>query len=227
MKNNHLYSAAILSALLVLALPAQAYHLDGLWRNDRNNITLRIESLEEGFRAKRIDQGIWYKYLTSDGYQFVDRYGNAYSIQSDNEIIWNEANSGRRIYFTKVENRRDENREYRGNRNERDYIHNDYSRNPWSYPGQNVHADFLNGQWIDTYRNDELEIECFSDGIRVRRDHSGWEKYYPDRYDHSYKDKYGNRIQLIDNDSIRWEGQYGRHDRIYHRASRYRNENCR
>ena len=210
MKNHNLFSAAILSALFLLVLPVRANHLDGLWRSDRNNITLRIESLDEGFRAKRIDQGVWYKYLTEDGYHFMDRYGNAYTLQSDNEIFWNEANSGRRIYFTKVENRRDEGWEYRDNRNDRDYPHNNYDSNPWSDPKPNAHADFLNGKWIDTYRNDELDIECFRDGIRVRRDHSGWEKYYPDRYEHSYKDKYGNTIQLIDHDSIRWEGQHGR-----------------
>lgn len=227
MKNRNLFSTAVLSALLLLVVPVRANHLDGLWRNDRNNITLRIESLDEGFRAKRIDQGIWYKYLTKDGYHFTDRFGNTYILQSDNEIVWNEANSGRRIYFTKIENRRDEGWAYWNNRNDYDYPYNAYNHGPWVDPGHNDHAEILNGKWIDTYRNDELEIECFRDGIRVRNGHSGWEKYYPDRYDHSYKDKYGNTIKLIESNSIRWESEHGRHDRIYHRASGYRDGNCR
>ena len=226
MKNHNLFSSTILSALLLLVLPVRANHLDGLWRNDRNNITLRIESLEEGFRAKRIDQGIWYKYMTKDGYHFTDRFGNTYIIQSDNELVWNEANSGRRIYFSRIENRREERWADWDNRMGYEYPYNAYNHGSWADPGHSDHAEMLNGKWISAFRHDALEIECFRDGIRVRNEHSGWEKYYLDRYDHSYRDKYGNSIRLIDSNSIRWESEHGRHERIYHRASGYHKENC-
>jgi len=225
MKNHNLLSAAILSALFLLVLPARANHLDGLWRNDRLNITLRIESQDEGFRAKRIDQGIWYTYLPQDDYIYTDRFGNAYVVQSDNALVWNEAGSGKRIIFSKIDSRDDDRWGYSNERYDRGYPYKGYDHRPRANARQHNFTDFLNGRWMDTYRHNELEIECFRDGIRVRSEHSGWEKYYPDRYNHSYIDKYGNTIQLIDSDSIRWQSQNGRHDRIYHRAG-YRKENC-
>jgi hypothetical protein len=219
MKNHNLISASVFFTLFLFVMPARANHLDGLWRNHRNNITLRIESQGESFRAKRTDQGNWYKYLTKDGYQYTDLYGNSYIIQSDNEIVWKEANSGRKIYFSKIENRRDESWEHWDNPNAQDFAYHGYKYDTWRTPWNYNHADLLNGRWIDSYRNNELEIECFRDGIRVRSECSGWEKYYPDRYEQSYKDKFGNTIRLIDLDSIRWESEHGRHDRIYNRAS--------
>ena len=222
MKCNYLFSAAILSALLLLALPSQASHLDGLWRNDRHNITLRIESLEEGFRAKRMDQGVWFKYLTKDGRFYIDRYGNSYVIESENDLVWHEAGSGRRIYFSKIYTRNNEEMEHWDSRNDHNYAHDDFEHNPWEGPVHYEPNSFLNGRWVDPHRKNELEIENFRDGIRVKIDRSGWEKYYPDRYTHSYKDKHGNTIQLMDRDSLRFKGQHGRHDRIYHRASGYR-----
>lgn len=226
MKNNHLFSTAILSMLLLLSMPVQAYHLDGLWRNDRHNITLRIESLDEGIRAKRMDQGVWFKYLTKDGRYYIDRLGNTYVIQSENDLVWHEASSGRRINFSRIHNRNNERWDNWDSRNDHNLGHNDAEHNPWESPGHDK-FNSLNGRWIDPRRNNKLEIESIRDGIRVRSDRSGWEKYYPDRYNCSYKDKHGNTIQLIDRDSIRVEGRQGRHDRIYHRALGYRNYNSR
>lgn len=225
MKSKHLFSAAILTVLFLLTLPVYAHHLDGLWRNDRQNITLRIESTNDGFRARRIDQGIWYTYTTKDGYQFVDRYGNYYTMQSDDDLTWYEPATTRRVHFSKIDNYRNENWAF-NDRNDRGTGYNHYDHDYRADPGRNDHINLLNGKWIDAYRNDEMEIACFRDGIRVRSEHAGWEKYHTDRYDHSYKDKNGNTIRLIDNDSIRWESQYRRHDRIYHRATGYHKENC-
>jgi hypothetical protein len=219
-------SPAILMAFVLFSFPARAHHLDGLWRNDRQNITLRIESTDDGFRAKRIDQGIWYNYITKDGFQFIDRYGNYYTMQSDDDLIWYEPTTTRRIHFSKIENQWNENWSF-NDRNNRSYGYNDFDHPYQEDPRHGNHPDVLNGRWMDTYRNHEIEIECFRDGIRVRSERSGWEKYYLDRYDHSYKDKNGNTIQLIDSDSVRWESTYGRHDRIYHRVSGYHNGNCR
>ena len=103
MKNISYLAGGLFYTLLFWAWPAEAFHLDGLWRNDRQNITLRIEGTEYGFRAKRIDQGIWYKYEAHDNHYFTDRYGNYYKLLSDDELGWNEDSSGKKIFFTKVE----------------------------------------------------------------------------------------------------------------------------
>ena len=91
---------------------------------------------------------------------------------------------------------------------------------PWMDQWYHNHRDHLDGQWIDSYGDDHLLIECFRGGIRVKREHGGWEKYYPDRYGDCYKDRFGNTIHLIDKDSIKWKSHRGRHDRIYHRNYR-------
>ena len=217
MKNIKLFSAALFTLLLFAVLPLQAYHLDGLWRNDRQNITLRIESAEDGFRAKRIDQGVWDKYQTKNGYRFLDRFGNAYIVKSDQEIIWHEAGSGKKLYFSKIDNRNGEGREYKEKKNRNGRQFENKGRKHWKDS-----PDHLNGIWIDSNSDEEIQIESFKDEIRLKRAHSGWQKYYPGQYGQIYTDKNGNTIQLMGNDSIRWENRNGKNDKMYYRASDYR-----
>ncbi|HEY5825298.1 MAG TPA: hypothetical protein VIT44_13080, partial [Cyclobacteriaceae bacterium] len=74
------FACSIITTLLCFSLPVQAGHLDGLWRNDRARVTLRIEQDHNGFKAKRTDQGIWYHYTTHDNIRFTDRNGNWYEL---------------------------------------------------------------------------------------------------------------------------------------------------
>lgn len=219
MKNIKLFSVAVFTLLLLAVLPLQAYHLDGLWRNDRQNITLRIESAEDGFRAKRIDQGVWYEYVTKDGYRFLDRYGNAYILKSDQEIMWHEAGSGKKIYFSKIDNRNGDGRVYKEKKNRNGHHYENQGRSSRNHP-----QNHLNGIWVDSNSDEEIQIEYFKDEIRVKKAHAGWQKYYPEQKGHVFRDKYGNTIQLMGNDSIQWENQNGKHDKIYYRASAYRHE---
>ena len=214
MKNIMLFFVPVFTLLLFAVLPLQAYHLDGLWRNDRQNITIRIESVEDGFRAKRIDQGVWYKYETKDGNRFLDRYGNAYILKSDQEIMWHEAGSGKKLYFSKIDNRDGDGRVYKEKKNRKSHHYENHGRS-----SRNHSRNHLDGIWIDSKSDEEIQIESFKDEIRLKSAHAGWQKYYPGQYDHIFTDKNGNTIQLMGDDSIRWENRNGRHDRIYYRAS--------
>jgi hypothetical protein len=215
MKKVIQFIGPVFSLLLLAMTPVQAYHLDGLWRNDRQNITVRIETIEDGFRAKRIDQGIWYRYTAQDEHHYADRYGNYYELQNENEITWNEASTGKRISFLRVDYRDED---------AWDDIHHGWNQHPdkhdyqpWMDQWYHDHNGRMDGIWIDSYRRSEIEIISFKGGLRVKRPYSGWVKYYPDRYGDCFRDDIGNTIHIIDHHSIRWTSYHGRHERIYHR----------
>jgi hypothetical protein len=233
MKKEIFRSGLVAFALLLITLQAFANHLDGLWRNDRQNITVRIEGTDNGIRAKRIDQGIWYNYTTSDDYRYTDRNGNYYQLQGEDQIIWNEAHSDKRIAFTKVAYRDqygwDEHQNHDGGDSPYDYQdhygnerQNEDHDQPWMDSWYEDHRGRLDGRWVDSYNRDDLEIEGFKGGLQVRRDNHGWEKYFPIRYSDTYRDQDGNILQLIDHETLRWKSHNGRQDRLYHRRPGYR-----
>ncbi len=133
---------SIIAAFSFIVLPLHANHLDGLWRNDRTDQTLRIEQDQDGFRVKRTDQGIWYHYTADEGQRYVDRKGNWYALTGNDELIWNDVYSNKRIYFTKVDNRNGNRWSNRGNNygnNYDSYTHsnNDRWNNNRNYHGNN------------------------------------------------------------------------------------------
>ena len=217
-------SLIILSTLFVL--PIQATHLDGLWRSDRNQITVRIEQEEDGFRAKRTDQGIWYRYTTDDNIHFTDRYGNWYELVDDEELVWNEANSGKRIYFSRV----DDSNDYRWNDRDNDY--DTYGNNypdRWNDSRNDTRRNYIDGRWYTRNGKEDVEIVSFPGGIRVKTKHDGWNKFYADRTGNRFRDKYGNAIIIMDRENLRYRSQYGKHDLLLtcYRHGKHDGHDCR
>lgn len=226
MKNLIHFTGLLFSALIFAVSPLQAFHLDGLWRNDRQNLTIRIESIDDGFRAKRTDQGIWYKYVAQDEHHYADRYGNYYELHSEDEITWHEASTGKRISFFKVDYRDeyawdDQYEDDHPYSDEDDYEWDDHrdghGHKPWMDRWYSHHRDRMDGRWVDAHRRIEIEIVSFKGGLKVKRPYSGWVKYYPDRHDNCFRDEVGNSIQVIDRNTLQWRSYHGRHDRIFHR----------
>src|SRR5688572_13544892 len=105
MRKNSLILTGILTALLFCFTAAKADPLDGLWQNDRQNITVRIEQEGNSFRAKRTDEPIWYRYDLQDDNVYADRNGNWYEVLDQNQLEWNEARTNKRIIFRRVDSR--------------------------------------------------------------------------------------------------------------------------
>ena len=219
MKKNIVSTAFPFILFLYSFLPLQANHLDGLWRSDRNQLTLRIEQEEEGFRAKRTDQGIWYHYSTDDNRHFVDRYGNWYELLDDDEIAWHELNSTKRIYFTKIDN---------WNNDRWDNYGNNYDPFGNSNPDRWNHAPYLDarnnieGNWYARNGDDGMQIESFGGGIKVKTHHGGWKKFYPDRSGNRFRDNNGNTIRFVENDKLRFRNQNSGEERIFTRDRNWR-----
>lgn len=186
---------AFLAAFLLFILGVQAGPLDGLWRSDRQNILLRIEQDGDGFRAKRMDQGVWYRYILKDDYLYIDRYGNTYEIRDQHEIEWREAATGKRIYFTRTD-----------------------QRNALPDPrrhNQRVNVDDRNvlreaplaGRWHNKRNKERLLIEATRNGYRVRTQHGPWEKFAISRNGRQIQSRSGDIIQLIDRNTITWRNR--------------------
>ncbi len=217
MKKNISLLPGLIFVFLLFCTIVNASPLDGLWRNERQDVTIRIEQNAYGFRAKRIDQGIWHMYSLKSEYVYVDRIGNWYEVLNQDEIEWNEATSYKKLVFTKVDSRTHDywnDHSTTGgtydhwDRDDSRWNENDWNRNEKSH---------VEGRWLDKSRGERLDIERVDNGFRVRTTHSAWEKYYMDRSGKRLKSRSGNAIQLLDRNTIRWTSYQGRHERIFMR----------
>lgn len=218
MKKNIFFISTLIVILSSWLLPAKANHLDGLWRNDRLHITLRIEQNTDGFKAKRTDEGIWYQYTTEDDRYFADRNGNWYELIDNDELVWNEAKSDKRIKFLRVDNR--DYTEWDNRDNNYDSYDNGYGngyKKDWnnSYNAEQNYQ--LEGTWFQRNGRDNIQIVPFRGGLRLKSDHNGWDKYYSDRTGSRFRNSNGNTIILLDDEHLRLRSQYGKRDEIYSR----------
>lgn len=200
------------------SIPVNASHLDGLWRNDRLQITLRIEQEDDGFRAKRTDEGIWYHYSSQDNRYYLDKRGNWYEVIDNDELLWNEVDSDKRIKFTRIDDRDS----YQWNTpangfNPYDNRYRNGDRNDWDDYRFDHTFSRLEGNWHQRNGRDDLQIACFNGGIKVNSKHNGWEKFYADRSGNRFRDNEGNTIILLDYETLRFRNDHGRCEEIYTR----------
>src|SRR4030095_15243350 len=232
MKKYDFLASPIIAILLFAFFPLRANHLDGLWRNDRNQITLRIEQDDEGFRAKRLDQGIWYYYAEEDDRHFVDKRGNWYELIDDDVLVWNEIYSSKRMRFSKIDDQNNRHWNDHGNNrdpswNENDRRNNDRRDNDrrdndrrdndnWKHNRNTDQPDFLEGTWYERNGKEEIQIENFPKWIKVRRSSGGWDKFYPVS-GNRFQDKEGNVIIMRDNQTLQYRDRRGRDSQIFMR----------
>ena len=194
MKKSTFILQAIAAAFLFIVAPMNAAHLDGLWRSDRQDITLRIEQSDNGFRAKRLDQGVWYNYILRDNNVYADRHGNWYEVIDDREIMWYESSSSKRMYFTKISDSDD------------DWY--DHERNPNNAVG-------LDGRWYDRSHGEYLVIKSARDGFMVQMPNGASRKFTSDRSDSKFRDGNGNTLIVLDRNTIRMRIHTGKQERTY------------
>jgi hypothetical protein len=199
MKRNAFLMTSLVSSLVMLFTSVQATNLNGLWRNQRQNITIRIEQDQsEGFRAKRIDHGVWYRYTLKNDDVYVDRHGNSYEIMDQDEIAWREAGTNGRLLFYKISD---------GTREDR-------------LAGQDIRTNAFEGHWIGQSLRDRLEIRENNGEFQVRSSNSNWEKFYSDRNGSRIRSRSGATILMIDRDKIKVSFM-GRNERTYVRDHSY------
>lgn len=219
MRKDPFLITGIITAFLFCFSAVKADHLDGLWRNDRQNITIRIEQDGDGIRTKRTDQGVWYTYSQQDANTFTDKKGNRYEVVNDDQIAWIEFTTRKRISFDRVDSNEDSwddqsdtggsydprDRDDPWNRDPRD--RND--RDEWDRQGRNIE-----GRWFAKNTKERLIIESTGSGYRVRSLHGGWEKFNLDRRGR-LRSGSGDIIEQINTDKIRLLSNRGRYEQIF------------
>ena len=229
MKMNSLFFTAISAFLLMLCAPLQASQLDGLWRNTRQNITIRIEQDQDGIRAKRTDQGIWYRYVAKDENTFVDRNGNKYDWITDDEVVWTESGSSKHVAFNRIKEDRNEpdySDDKPWDKDDRDndgWDNDDWSNDrdeDWDRDRDSDRGNFSNsleGRWYDREHRQYVDVKSFKSGYIIKTRNGGYDKYYADRTGSRFKNNSGNTIQVMDRDTLRMRTSQGREVRIFTR----------
>lgn len=208
MRKNIIQIPALALIMLGFWTGLNAEQLDGLWKNVRQNITIRIEQDNDGIRAKRSDQGVWYRYEQQREHVFTDRNGNTYEVIQKDQLQWKEAGSGKRIIFTRV----DSSDGPRWSSDKNDPAKRDKAK--WNDKRYQARSPIA-GRWYDRSTKERLIIEPIDGAYRVRTQHGGWETYAVDRSGERLKSRSGNMIQLIDRNTIRVKAKRDREERIY------------
>lgn len=163
--------------------------LEGFWNNYDHNITLEIRETYDGFKAKRTDRGKWFYYKQKSPNRFIDNEGNAYLINDENTIVWEDYYSNKRLSFFRknIDNRRA--RDYRNQDNR-------YRNEARPYdPRAMVRA--LEGPWFHPITNERIDVYKRNLNLRVRT-RRGTATYHA-TLPGVYEDSRGNKIRLLKN----------------------------
>jgi len=199
-----------LGLLLITGTPIlniQAHHLDGLWCNDHQNISLRIETTDEGIKAKRLDQSVWYFYANQEDQFYVDRNGNYYEFLDDDNIIWREAESKKSILFKRSDDRNGSGwNDYGDNYNE---WPDNYGNSNWNNHCNEIWDHHRNhsveGNWYSQNGRHHIQVEDDRRGIRVRRSDGRWMYFEEIDKNEKYRNDQGDIIRLLDDHSLQWK----------------------
>ena len=204
-----------ISLIACFPLSLEASPLDGLWTNDRHRITLRIESDEDGLRVKRTDQGVWFRYEARSNNYFEDRKGNAYELVRQDELVWHDVSSTKRIHFIKV---RDS--------GHHPAIHDNFREYDWhdDYDYQKGHSSSLinvEGTWADRLSGRKASVKSLRNGLLVKIGNHPAEKYFADRSGVKFRNKFGHTIHILDHQTFRWRDFHSGRSAVFTRMDRW------
>lgn len=167
MINPPTYRTLLLAILFLPGMPLlMANPIDGIYKNQKANVQVLVESTENGMRARRLDQSQWYDYEQIRPGQFRDKQGNTYYILEANQIEWEGPAGKKRIRFVKsdVTTGSPTNQ---GNT----YV----QRNHYISNRQFVSARSLRGRWINPSTGQSISIRASRSGkMEVRGRQTQW-----------------------------------------------------
>ena len=239
---------SLIAFLFVAGIPLSqanaAVRLDGLWRNNKENISVRIQSTAQGIRAMRLDQSVWYFYTKQHEGLYSDGKGRFYEVRSEDEIMWREASTGKRILFNRVTNDQSDSRESepdwqsdddRGTNDRRDDGDWDNDRrrgdDDWDNDRDNDRHDdgryddygnrsrfaSLNGEWFSQNGRRTIDIRTERNGLRVYREDGRSILFAPTRDSKVFRNRHGDSIAWLNTNTIQMK-TYDKHNFIFHRG---------
>lgn len=80
----------------------QANGIQGFWEVEKTKDITIIENTVDGIRAKLGEQGPWYYYEKVSKREFVDKKGNSYRVESNNQLSWQSRDRSRIIKLFRI-----------------------------------------------------------------------------------------------------------------------------
>lgn len=190
MKNRIVYLIKHLILYLTIPTFLPAQNLDGWWKNDQTNLLLLVESTDDGFQTKRLDQEVWYTYIQFREGQFRDHDGNTYFLMGDRNLEWEDHRGSKRLRF----HRSDTPLEYVNRRNGySSYPDTDYKSG--KNENNNVNSRSLDGRWINLSTSQKIFVKSKRNRIKVKANRGGWATF--DRTNRrGWIDQQGNRYEF-------------------------------
>ncbi len=194
--------AFLTSSILALFTPtaaAKTHHLEGVWENNRSNLSIRVESIRDGIRVKRLDRNRWHSYTQVRDDQYQDRDGNTYFLIDQNTLEWEDRKGQKRIRFYRDKgDRRDNSYRSRDRDYHRDRGRTQLERNHYygsRRQGSRIAPQTLSGTWINPTTGQRIRVKTKRGTIKVRAHRGGWTTFYPaDR--NTFRDRQGNKYDV-------------------------------
>lgn len=199
------YFAAMMLLMNFASANDSDHQLEGIWESENNQITLIIESTNNGIRVKRKGQNRWYEYHQYRPNQFTDSEGNIYFLMRDRILEWEDHRGRKRLRFRKIGSERyAEKSDQHDNWREDTYDRSSRWRQDSNISGHHntgkssrkiVSARHLNGRWINQTTGQTIFIKARNNRLRVKAHRGGWENF--ERRDgNTFVDHRGNRYVL-------------------------------
>jgi hypothetical protein len=163
----------------------QAKGIEGVWEVQTTKDIAVIENTADGIRAKLGEQGPWYYYEKVSNREFVDKRGNSYRIESNNQLSWESRDRSKSLVLIRIDSNRNpsyrsgkpgyqgqyysndyesgSDRRYRDDRGFEDWYPQRDSRNSGAYIGsqyrkRNHIANYMEGKWENQFGNHIIKI---------------------------------------------------------------------
>jgi hypothetical protein len=196
----------MLIVMLLMDIPAPgilAHPANGLWHNDRDHITIRIEADGKGIRTKQLDEGTWHFYKQQKHGRYKGQHGQSFKWRKDNTLIWHRGHGRKDLFFRKeADVSRKNHRHYSLPINYGHQRKNHTAakaRHPENHPPISI-----GGQWCDPGGNMPIEVKIKSNGIKVRQSQGRWSRFDGLYKNVLYSNRHGDVIQVINPHMLQW-----------------------
>lgn len=214
---------------------ANPYELEGYWRCNTSGMEVEIYPTDFGFRSKHKGQNNWSHF--DEVYQdyYRDRAGNEYHWRGNDGLFYHSSDGRNQMIFHKM--RRTRNGDQYGPDQYGPYTH-DCSNGPngcqtcnaWETEngrkrGDRYARDYqrpnrLSGLWFSERGRGSMRIQLERRGMKVNFDRGNRWIYFKEKRNGVFKDRKGNKIRILNQNTVQWTSDCGRYTKIFHPARR-------
>ena len=171
--------------------------IQGQWVSTRGNTVISIDFYNGYLLVNGLNRNSRRKYAYHNRNTYRNRSGDIIRVNGRRQIVFNGANCGRNLVFTRYKR----NNNLRGNNYNNDYNYDSYSRDN----NNRRDIDYLSGEYFAREIDQYISINRTAEGLRARIGNGKWVSFRQSATNSDqYVDHRGNTYRLRNDGSLRY-----------------------